>query len=207
MGWNCFHCGAHIPNSDQSIIDAQVHFGETPAAAPLYVDPTTTAALDVLAERRRQVDVEGWDAKHDDKEHPNGGLARATAAYALAGSSDGRVLGDELTLSRPGEEMYGAAGTIRAYCPLCKCGAQSTYSRGFSMPTGMRRHLEGSHGSRRCAVFSAAIDPCFEGIAEKAKSGCRGPNWEGLRSELPPWKIVPPEPVRSSAMVIKFPGI
>lgn len=42
----------------------------------------TPAALDVLAERRRQVHAEGWDAAHDD-EHDGGGLSAAAAAYAL----------------------------------------------------------------------------------------------------------------------------
>lgn len=38
------------------------------------------AADDVLAERRRQVEVEGWSAEHDDKH--SGALARAAACYA-----------------------------------------------------------------------------------------------------------------------------
>ena len=108
-------------------------------------------------------------------------------------------------VGRPGLEM-GAPGQTRAYCPLCGGGSQAPYTSGFAMPTGMRRHLEGSHGSHRCAVFSAAIDPCFEKIEERAEPGYRGPNWEGLCSGLPPWKIVPPEPVRTSAIVINFPG-
>lgn len=37
----------------------------------------------VVAERFRQVDVEGWDAAHDDT-HLTGELAQAGAAYALA---------------------------------------------------------------------------------------------------------------------------
>jgi len=44
--------------------------------------PTTAAACDVLAERHRQLAVEGWTAKHDD-EHGPGALALAAAAYAL----------------------------------------------------------------------------------------------------------------------------
>lgn len=108
-------------------------------------------------------------------------------------------------VERPGLEM-GTPGHTRAFCPLCGGGSQAPYTSGFAMPAGMRRHLEGSHGSHRCAVFSAAIDPCFEEIAERAKPGYRGPQWEGFESGLPPWKIVPPEPVRPSAIVINFPG-
>lgn len=40
------------------------------------------AERDVLAERRRQILVEGWDSGHDD-EHDGGDLALAGAAYAL----------------------------------------------------------------------------------------------------------------------------
>ncbi|HGM5969312.1 hypothetical protein [Pseudomonas aeruginosa] len=44
------------------------------------------AWLDVQAERRRQVEAEGWTPEHDD-EHSYGQMARAAACYALAGSS------------------------------------------------------------------------------------------------------------------------
>lgn len=40
------------------------------------------AAQDVLAERRRQVEAEGWDAWHDDK-YTKGELSDAAASYAL----------------------------------------------------------------------------------------------------------------------------
>jgi hypothetical protein len=43
------------------------------------------AATDVLAERRRQVEAEGWTPEHDD-EHGHGQMARAAACYALSGS-------------------------------------------------------------------------------------------------------------------------
>lgn len=46
------------------------------AAAP------SQAVQDVLAERRRQVDVEGWTPEHDDK-HGGGSMAFAAAAYAV----------------------------------------------------------------------------------------------------------------------------
>ncbi|MGG7535338.1 hypothetical protein [Rhizobium sp. 12,4] len=42
----------------------------------------TQAARDVLAERRRQIDVEEWATQHDDR-YTNGELERAAAAYAL----------------------------------------------------------------------------------------------------------------------------
>lgn len=49
-----------------------------PAQAPL-----TNAARDMLTERRRQIEAEGFDSTHDD-EHDNGSMAAAGSAYALA---------------------------------------------------------------------------------------------------------------------------
>jgi len=46
----------------------------------------TAAAQDVLAERRRQMEVEGWTPAHDDA-HRQGELARAAATYALASTN------------------------------------------------------------------------------------------------------------------------
>ncbi|WP_321810122.1 hypothetical protein [Burkholderia sp. BCC1985] len=47
----------------------------------------TDAARDVLAERRRQVEAEGWTPEHDD-EHDAGEMAAAASAYALAASDE-----------------------------------------------------------------------------------------------------------------------
>lgn len=44
----------------------------------------TEAAIDVLAERRRQVEAEGWTPEHDDK-YPGGELACAAIAYLMVG--------------------------------------------------------------------------------------------------------------------------
>ncbi|MBG9389320.1 hypothetical protein [Caenimonas aquaedulcis] len=46
----------------------------------------------------------------------------------------------------------------RAYCPLCRAGAQSFYSseRGYSLPEGLRRHLVGFGRTRECSVMEAA---------------------------------------------------
>lgn len=52
--------------------------GTADTAAPL-----SPAARDVLAERRRQVDVEGWTSEHDDT-HRDGELALAAACYAMS---------------------------------------------------------------------------------------------------------------------------
>lgn len=46
------------------------------------------AALDVMAERNRQIAKEGWTPEHDD-EHEDGQLAAAAAAYAVASAAHG----------------------------------------------------------------------------------------------------------------------
>lgn len=40
------------------------------------------AAIEVLAERRRQIEKEGWTPEHDD-EHAGGSMAAAAGCYAL----------------------------------------------------------------------------------------------------------------------------
>ena len=45
----------------------------------------TQAALDVLAERCRQVEAEGWTPEHDDT-HSHGEMAAAAACYAFTGA-------------------------------------------------------------------------------------------------------------------------
>lgn len=53
------------------------------------------AADSVLAERRRQIEEEGWTLEHDDQ-HVSGELAVAAAHYALAESKN-----DEVPISWP----------------------------------------------------------------------------------------------------------
>ena len=50
------------------------------------------AARDVLAERKRQVEAEGWTPEHDDK-HAKGEMAKAAASYAV----------DNVSLYPPGQ--------------------------------------------------------------------------------------------------------
>lgn len=49
----------------------------------------TKAAQDVLAERQRQVSVEGWTPEHDDQ-HGDGSMAQAAACYAATMASKGQ---------------------------------------------------------------------------------------------------------------------
>lgn len=53
-----------------------------PAAQAAPAVPGTTASRDVLAERQRQISVEGWTPEHDD-EHNGGELSAAAASYAI----------------------------------------------------------------------------------------------------------------------------
>lgn len=64
-----------------------------PQAQTALPVPLTDAGHDVLAERKRQVEEEGWTPGHDDQ-HRDGSMALAAAVYALIGSSDGRHRGD-----------------------------------------------------------------------------------------------------------------
>lgn len=43
----------------------------------------SAATVDVVRERERQIEKEGWTPEHDDS-HPNGSLAEAGACYAMA---------------------------------------------------------------------------------------------------------------------------
>lgn len=49
------------------------------------------AAMDVLLERQRQVEIEGWTPEHDD-EHREGGLAFAAACYAGHAGAESAIL-------------------------------------------------------------------------------------------------------------------
>ncbi len=55
---------------------------EQPASEQQQAVVMSAAAADVLAERRRQVEKEGWSTEHDE-EHDAGVLAAGAAAYAL----------------------------------------------------------------------------------------------------------------------------
>lgn len=59
-------------------------FGLSEGFAAMGLAPLETNAVrDVLAERRRQVEIEGWTPEHDDQ-HVAGGMAEAAACYATS---------------------------------------------------------------------------------------------------------------------------
>ncbi|MGU0641449.1 hypothetical protein ACSEOW_30225 [Pseudomonas aeruginosa] len=79
------HWEAIMAYSDFRTSDALFHAAELLAAAPGKSVPQ--AWLDVLAERRRQVEAEGWTPEHDDL-YCAAELPRAAAAYILSGAND-----------------------------------------------------------------------------------------------------------------------
>jgi hypothetical protein len=81
----CVNACAGIPTSMLESAGQHAVMAIPPAAA------ISTAIADVLAERRRQIQVEGWTAEHDD-EHDEGDMALAGACYAAsAAATDDRV--------------------------------------------------------------------------------------------------------------------
>lgn len=77
-----FDAGAVIHWAERGMYEVKV------AAKPAPVEHSMwSAMLDVAAERRRQVEVEGWTPAHDDQ-HMDGSMAQAAAAYALKARSD-----------------------------------------------------------------------------------------------------------------------
>jgi hypothetical protein len=63
----------------------------------------------------------------------------------------------ELAKPMPDEELsYGYNLNKRAPCPLCVAESSSPYQRGFSLPEGLHRHLEGYGNVRECGVMAAA---------------------------------------------------
>ena len=94
--------------------DADLDPGPTPGDLLAW---GSQAVLDVAAERRRQIEVEGWTPEHDD-EHSAHELAEAAACYCL--SSAGKPF-DYFETMWPWERWwFKASGTRR---DLVKAGA------------------------------------------------------------------------------------
>lgn len=67
----------------------------------------TQAALDVLAERQRQRDVEGWTPEHDDQ-HARGEMIEAAISYGVHASVTVRLLARGETLERVDQQAREA---------------------------------------------------------------------------------------------------
>jgi hypothetical protein len=75
----------------------------------------------------------------------------------------------ELALQMAEGEARGFYSERRAACPLCREPGVSLHG-GFRLPDGMRRHLEGSGRSRRCAVMHAAFELAREASADPSRT-------------------------------------
>lgn len=77
-----------------------------------HPQPITDAARDVLAERQRQVSVEGWTPEHDDKHHM-GEMAIAAGWYALNSPFVGKreCLGDPMDGSHEAYRIFAGKFT------------------------------------------------------------------------------------------------
>lgn len=60
------------------------------------------------------------------------------------------VLAEQLT------PLQSSPSSDRVYCPLCGKGSSSPGTIGFSLPIGLKRHLEGFGNSRQCVVMKSA---------------------------------------------------
>ena len=87
-----------------------------PGAQPAQSVPDSAAARDVLAERRRQIEVEGWTPEHDDA-HGTGDVALAAACYALNAAG----CGCEVARNWPWDRTWWRPSTPRR--DLVKAGA------------------------------------------------------------------------------------
>lgn len=54
---------------------------------------------ELMAERRRQIEEEGWSREHDDR-HGDGSLAKAAAAYALLAGERPNLVGEHPRMPR-----------------------------------------------------------------------------------------------------------
>ena len=66
-----------------------------------------------------------------------------------------------IRLAEPLPRLQQLQPEDRAKCPLCGEKAETADARGFALPDGLRRHIEGTHEVRQCCVIGAAL-----GIAE-----------------------------------------
>jgi len=84
---------------------------------------------DIAAERRRQIEAEGWTPEHDDT-HAAGEIARAAAAYAMAGAKQTDFLRENFL----GEWDHGKWSAVRSQWP-------SGWDWSWFKPTTPRRDL------------------------------------------------------------------
>lgn len=147
-------------------------------------DALTQAARDVLAERSRQVEKEGWTPEHDD-EHGRGEMALAAGAYAVTAATGLELRADEATYAK-------ASSPIRwPWAPR------------WWKPTNPRRDLV-----KAAALILAEIERLdrASGIATPPApivSAPVGDAWESARREISKWlNEEPNRPVDRQALAV-----
>lgn len=61
-------------------------------------------------------------------------------------------------------KTYASLG--RGICPMCRRGPNSAYYEGFTLPEGLRRHLDGYGNTQMCDVFSVLLSDIGEKLHE-----------------------------------------
>lgn len=90
------------------VCDAEARAVEIISHAKDHTDDpvqVTNAAADVLAERRRQIEDEGWTPEHDDQ-HMQGQMALAAGNYALCAGFASKWNGGDTTLCKPAPQGW-----------------------------------------------------------------------------------------------------
>lgn len=120
---------AVVINDAVELIQQQAALIESLSAQAAGVSVQTQAALDVLAERQRQVEKEGWTPEHDDSHHPHGHLSLAAACYACNAATWLKQL------------FLGAAPPMDRYSTLSEPGMRWPWSSDWWKPKSPRRDL------------------------------------------------------------------
>lgn len=93
---------------------------DTKTTQPPVPQWSSQAVLDVAAERRRQVENEGYDRAHDD-EHADGSMAEAAASYAYQAHNSEACPAGKPPLGWPWDAKWWKPGDSRRM--LVKAGA------------------------------------------------------------------------------------
>jgi hypothetical protein len=129
-------------------------------AALSAAEPVSPAIKAIAAERRRQIEQEGWSADHDDA-HCDGSIALAAACYAMfAAVSDNARRSTQLprSLTNDGQAVEGWAAFLSIW----------PWERHFWKPTTRVRDLE-----KAGALIAAELDRVIRAAAPAKQEGKR----------------------------------
>ncbi len=133
--------------------------------------------LPLQTERIRRLESELWSARRTIV-----GMAAEPLAEALLNYRDCQSEDDFWRWRQQAIETVISAATVdpeisylqpRAWCPLCRGGSSGPFDRGFSIPEGMRRHLDGHGNVAACPVTAAAFWLAREGLQDRFEADKR----------------------------------